>query len=52
MIDFVKAKIHSLAMTAAVLLVALQLIMPTMIDVVLGGLIVGLMWLTSKVRGD
>lgn len=49
MIDFIKDKIHSLALTVASSLVALQIIMPTMIDAVLGAIIVGVMWIATKI---
>ncbi len=50
MFDWVKDKITETTLTLAVGLAALQIILPSMIDVVLDGVIIGLMFVASKTK--
>jgi len=46
--DWVKGKINELTLTAAIGLAALQVVMPMFFDLMLDGLIIGLMWVATK----
>ena len=46
--DWVKSKINELTLTAAIGLAALQIVMPMFIDLMLDGLIIGMMMIASK----
>lgn len=52
MIDFLKGKAQSLALTVSSIIIALQIIMPMMIDVMLGAIVIAVMWASSKIGGD
>jgi len=51
MIAFVKAKTAAIGYTAAVTLVLLQVVSPTMFDLVLDGMLLGAFYLSNKVKG-
>lgn len=46
--DWLKSKVNEITLTAAVGLAALQIIMPMFLDLILDGLIIGLMLVASK----
>lgn len=50
MLDWIKDKVAELTLTASLGLAALQIITPMMIDVVFDGLIIGLMYIASKIN--
>lgn len=49
MIGFLKAKARAVVFTAAGVLLALQIILPMPLDLVIGALVLGLVWLAIRI---
>ncbi|MBB3937702.1 hypothetical protein [Aureimonas phyllosphaerae] len=48
MIGFLKAKARAVVLTAAGVLLALQIILPTTLDLLLGLILLGLVWVATR----
>lgn len=49
-VDWVRQKTVAACVSAAVVITALQVIMPTFIDLVLGSIVAGLVWVAGKAK--